>query len=401
MQRISLNPLGFVVIAAAVVLFVLLNRSEKSGPPHVNRSATNESVASPSPVRVDPPTATPERRVAPAVLVATTSARDPFEGLREASKPTLNIFARIDNGPWKRTDAVYPIKGQRVGLRIDPVADAHVRWFAIRPDLSKMYKNASFPWDPDPYKWQGFGKIDYARQELTHLRDRWTIRPFPSEKSSSASATARGEPSRREPSRRDPYAREDLGSFWFQVEVAADGRLLRSPGIADSDHRGLSPEVLRVSVMEDDSYIGHLTSFHNVPGVFGSVTYQSRHYIGVDCADVLIAAYGRWKNKPIEKNYNVAMLVSQWPRVREFEIADGAPQTRIRWNTDVRRGDFIAVRYRNARQYQHVGALYRDANANGLLDGDDLVLHAGPRPLQSSRLKDGSFNGHVAIIRPK
>jgi hypothetical protein len=137
-----------------------------------------------------------------------------------------------------------------------------------------------------------------------------------------------------------------------------------------------------------------------------------------------MAAYGKWKQKQIEKNYNVAMLVNQFPKVAEFEFLEGRAdkelrwgkelrqgkesrwrkelkrEKEIRWGRNVRSGDFIAVRYRGSRQYQHIGALFADANKNGVLDGGDIVIHAGPAPLHFSYLREGNFDGHVVTLRP-
>jgi hypothetical protein len=35
------------------------------------------------------------------------------------------------------------------------------------------------------------------------------------------------------------------------------------------------------------------------------------------------------------------------------------------------------------------------------LDGDDIVLRAGPFPLRTAQLSEGSFDGNVIIVRPK
>ena len=78
--------------------------------------------------------------------------------------------------------------------------------------------------------------------------------------------------------------------------------------------KGLPPQVFRVSVRKYGGFLGYLTSFFNVPGVFGSIPYQSNNYIGSDCCDVLTAAYGKWKGKVITKDYNVDMLVSRLPK---------------------------------------------------------------------------------------
>jgi len=196
------------------------------------------------------------------------------------------------------------------------------------------------------------------------------------------------------------FHHDDVGSFWFQAEVQKGAETWRSAGLDANDNRGLSPKVFRVSIRDGEGYLGYLTSFHNVPGLFGSIPYQSNNYIGVDCADVLVAAHSKWKNVSNEKDYNVAMLVTEWQRVASFNLVRGNPDAEVKWGEIIHPGDFIAVRYNGARQYQHIGALQSDANNNGFLDGEDLVIHAGPVPLHSSRLNNGNFDGHVVIIRP-
>jgi hypothetical protein len=257
------------------------------------------------------------------------------------------------------------------------------------------------PWEKDAYKWIGLAKIDYQRKELTEIQGRWQIEPFDNENNTQVrdrkSSSFR---SLWDKAANSKFYHEDVGSFWFQAEVKKEGVIYRSPGIEDSDNKGLSPKVFRVSIRDGEGYIGYLTSFFNVPALFGSVTYQSNNYIGVDCADVLVAAYGKWKNKPIEKNYNVAMLVSQWPKVQEFDLLEGTANKQLKWGRDVRPGYFIAVRYSGSKQYQHIGALFSDANRNGVLDGGDLVIHAGPVPLHCSYLREGNFDGHIVILQP-
>lgn len=333
--------------------------------------------------------------------VSAVTESDAFARSIKHSVPTLLIQSSVNGGPFVKSTAVYPLKGQKVVLKVDKISGGKIRWYQIIPDTSKIYKNANFPWDKDPYKWVGFAKIDYYRKELTGFRGRWQIEPFDKEnntqvrdkKSSSFGSLWNKAANSR-------FYHKDVGSFWFQAEVKKEGVIYRSPGIEDSDKKGLSPKVLRVSIRDGEGYIGYLTSFFNVPALFGSVTYQSNNYIGADCADVLVAAYGKWKNKPIEKNYNVAMLVSQWPKVREFDLLEGTPDRELKWGRDIRSGYFIAVRYSGSKQYQHIGALFSDANQNGVLDGGDLVIHAGPVPLHCSYLREGNFDGHIVILQP-
>lgn len=314
-------------------------------------------------------------------------------GNKTAKGPaTLTIQARVADGHWTKDKAVYPLKGQSIALRVDAVRGAQTRWFQIVPDVSKYYKNANFPWDPEPYKWIGLSKIDYYRRELVEFRGRWEIEPFAGT-AGDRTPVSKGIPE-------SSFYLPDVGSFWFQVEVEKGGKIRRSPGIEDSDKKGLSPRVFRVSIRDGASYLGYLTTFFNVPGVFGSVPYKSNNYIGVDCCDALVAAYGRWKNATFKRNYSVSMLVTHWPKRTEFDLTGGRPDHTILWGKDVYPGDLIAVKYRGARSYQHIGALCKDADKDGLLGADDMVLHAGPQSLAYACLSAGPFNGHVWVLEP-
>ncbi|MFC1835265.1 hypothetical protein ACFL2Q_11110 [Thermodesulfobacteriota bacterium] len=162
----------------------------------------------------------------------------------------------------------------------------------------------------------------------------------------------------------------------------------------------MSPKVFRVSVRGAEGFVGHLTSFFNVPAIFGAVPYQSRNYLGVDCAEVLVAAFYKWKGRPMRKDHCVQSLEHLLPKTVEFDMKKGKPHKRIAWGKSVRTGDFLAVRYAGRQRYQHIGAPFRDVNGNGILDEDDLILHAGPYPLHFSHLREGNFDGHVVVLRP-
>ncbi len=325
----------------------------------------------------------------------------PTTDVEPRGKPRLLIQARIDSGLWITTTSIYPLKSQRVSLRVRKIPNGKVRWFRIRPDTSPMYKNANHPWEKNPYKWVGLAKIKYHRIELVGLRGRWEIRPFDPPDSAHRRVANRAPAGliTRVPGEGRPDV-QSVGSFWFQVEVEDSGTSVRSYGIEDNDKRGLNPKVFRVSRRDGKGYLGFLTSFFNVPGLFGSIPYQSHNYIGVDCADVLVAAYCKWKNTRIKKDQCVAGLVKGLLKVLESDLRDGNPERRIRWGTDVRAGYLLAVRYVGAKSYQHIGALAEDANSNGLLDAEDLVLHAGPSPLHYTRFKTGKFDGHIMVLKP-
>ncbi len=313
---------------------------------------------------------------------------------------TVTVQSRIDDGRWTKTRALYPLSGQDVSLRVKKIIGGEIRWYMIFADLTRNYNNANPPFEPRAYEWIGFDKILYHRVELVRFRGAWEIHPFSGEKGAFDDVRAWFRANGKDGYELDFY-NDDAGTFWFQAEVERKGKTTRSWGIEDSTDRGLSPRVMRVSFRRERGYLGYLTSFYNVPGLFGSVLYQSKNHLGADCADVLMAAWSKWKRKPLKKNFNVSMLVDKFRKLAQFEMKDGNPDVAVKWKELVRPGDFIAVRYGDGgKKFHHIGALYRDANSNGLLDAEDLVIHAGPDPLHLSRLKHNPFDGHVVILRP-
>ena len=296
------------------------------------------------------------------------------------------ISYRVESQKFQHKHAVFLKPSQKLTLKFDVKNTKSIRWYQIIPKTSKFYKNANHPWEKNPYKWIGFGKIEYKKVE---------IKPF-ADKSSVVLTQKILEANR---PKDNPYYNAHIGSFWFEAEATLkNGKTVKSSGLKNMTYRGLSTKVLRVSYLEKRDYIGYLTSFFNVPGIFGAIPYQSKNYIGVDCADVLVATSAVMHKKKL-KEYNVAMLVAQLKHRADIKITDGKPDKKLQWGKDFKRGDFIAVKYRASGRYAHIGMLYNDENSNGVLDREDVVLNAGPNALHPTHLKQGAFNGWVAILR--
>ena len=318
---------------------------------------------------------------------------DPWNGLPRENAPTLQIQWRArDESPAKPGPAEVSADTP-VTLTVGANSGDEIRWWQIIPDTRNFYKNANHPWDPDPYKWIGFAKIPCVRRELSAFRGGRDAAVWPRKAADNALphplAFADG----------GTFYHTDCGSFWFEVKIKRDDRILRSPGLAESGERGMSPRVFRLSVRKTDGFIGVLTSYCNVPGLFGCVPWQSHQYVGVDCADVLMAAVCRRKGTELKRDWNVAMIVNEWPKAAEIDLANGKFSSDLKWGRDIKPGYFLAVRYPGGRNFQHIGALMEDANHNGILDSGDTVIHAGPNALQVSTLGSGSFDGHIVVIR--
>ncbi len=336
------------------------------------------------------------KRLDACLAILTVAILAPVESRAEG----LVIQSRLETGAWSTARAVYPIRGEKIVLRVEPLPGYSIRWYRIRPDLAPLYKNANHPWEKDAYHWVGWARIGYRRDELQALRGSWTVEPFDGKGDIMPSGADGG----RRPAMLKPgevrWERDDLGTFWIQAEAQSARGTFKSPGLDDVGEKGISPRVFRISVREADGFLGWLTSYFNVPGLFGAVTYQTVNYIGADCADVLMAACDRWNCTMPRTEASVASLVQSLPRVTEFDLDRGRASRAVRWGKDILPGDILAVRYPGKRAYQHVGALYAD-DGDGLLGTGDRVLHAGPYPLHLSPLVEGAFDGHCMVLRTR
>jgi len=287
---------------------------------------------------------------------------------------------------FKKANSVYVLEGKEVKLKFSVKNAKSIKWYQIIPNISKFYKNANFPWDPKPYQWRGFAKIEYERVEIKEFEDKEIV------------TLTQKILEKNRPQGYHLY-NSKVGSFWFEVVATTNsGKVIKSAGLKQNSSRGLSPKVFRISFMESSDYIGYLTTFFNVPGIFGSIPYQSKNYIGVDCADVLMAVSSIITKKKL-KDFNVAMLVTKLKKRASLNITNGKPSKKLIWEKDFKRGDFIAVRYSPKSQFAHIGLLYKDSNNNGILDSKDFVIHAGPESLQISTLSVGVFDGFVKILK--
>lgn len=312
----------------------------------------------------------------------------------------VTIESRVQGEEWSADPVVSCRVTDRVELRVRETPGATIRWYRIRADLRTRYANARSPGRGGG--WRGHDRINYEREELRSLRGDWSVEPFRNAiRPSPLDAVRRWLTLRtwRFPLTFRRWQRDDVGTFWFQAEVERDGAIERSPGIADADHRGLSPSVFRVTLREGDDFLGCLTGFYNVPGVFGSTLHQSRNHIGVDCADVLVSAWAEYTGRPARRNWSVALLVDHLDHVAEFTISHGGLSERPSWGDVVREGDLVAVRYRGGATYGHIGALTGDTDGSGVLDAGDVVLHAGPLALAPVLLGHGAFEGRCVVLR--
>lgn len=287
---------------------------------------------------------------------------------------------------------------------VSPLPDgASVRWVRVEPRLVHTSTPAPNPGiasfsnavltGPRHGAWLGYDVLEYDSLPLA-----------PSASIAIEGATARV--SAAHPTAREHDLHGGAGSIWLAAIVTlADGTVLATPDGASVDRFGLSRSVMRVSFRTGDDYLGWLSTYFNVPNVFGSSggrgEHQTDRYVGADCADVLVGgrrAMGeRFAYASVAGIDTFARPVADALEQRE----DGSESVALRWGTDILPGDLVTIGYANPgddailpRAWDHIGTLVRDADGDGLLSAGDVLRHMGFLGLSDEPL---SVHGHVRL----
>jgi hypothetical protein len=272
--------------------------------------------------------------------------------------------------------------------------DAHVEWRAVEPrpqHVTTPAPNVSAPvyanavvLGPDHGKWIGFDRLEYFETPLSGDGTTRVVRDAaPSAGALMPSSAARAEPW------------TGLGVMHLAATIHLGDAALATPGAEDAPDGTLTARVFRYSVRSGNDFLGWLTSYFNVPYLFGSAgkgaRAQAERYVGADCADVLVAALRRTGSK-IDYT-SVAELVDALPKV----------------SGPVRPGDLYALDYVGyadlPRAWDHIVALVEDRGPDGKPDGkpgpEDLVIDTGNADgLKVAPLADQG-DVRISVLRPR
>jgi hypothetical protein len=267
----------------------------------------------------------------------------------------------------------------------------HTSTPAPNPDIPS-FSNAVLT-GPHHGEWLGFDTMEYD-----------TVALSPSASIVIDGATVRV--SAAHPTSHEQDVHGGAGSIWLAAIVTLpDGRVLATPDGTSVDRFGLRREVMRVSFRASDDYLGWLGTYFNVPNLFGSSgahgDFQPDRYVGADCADVLVA--GRRAMGERFAYASVAGIATYaTPITDAFEqTATGSETVVLRWRADIQPGDLVTIGYENPgddaelpRAWDHIGALVRDADGDGVLSSGDIVRHMSFDGLSDDPL---SVHGHVRL----
>lgn len=259
-----------------------------------------------------------------------------------------------------------------------------VEWYKIEPVISLFspYKNV----DERTGKWKGWAKVRYNK--FFHEKTRG-LKPMV------ADAV---------PLELRNYA--GLGTMRFSIELKLGRRKLKTPDNQDLIRGGISDKVARVSYILDQSFRGWLTSYFNVPGIYGSSylgrkfnkNHQTELYQGFDCADLVVGAvrhldkrykYTHADNLRKRTQYSQPFLLHRNGSITDLR----GDFVELRYGKDIREGDLLFFADRNKKHYWHVAVLYKDlgpdfqddvveifkdskgAKGDGILNSHDLIFH--------------------------
>jgi hypothetical protein len=301
-------------------------------------------------------------------------------------EPVVLTVVLVD-GRRLLADAPARIDGHRLRPR-GPLPPVTIRWLRVEPRMQHVALASPNPGDPafsnavltgpDHGDWLGYDTLEY---ETTPLAASRSVAIEPTRVTVSAA----------HPSDTARDVHDGAGSFWISAEVDVDGTTLRAPDGASVDRFGLSDHVMRVSFRTSDDYVGWLSTYFNVPNLFGSSgpgdDHQTERYVGADCADVLVGARRAMGGSlpyvsvaglgQVADTRSEVILLSEDGSMRD---EDGAP-VRLVWGRDVAPGDLVTFDFVGAaeeallpRAWDHVGALVSD-DGDAVLGPGDLVRH--------------------------
>lgn len=298
----------------------------------------------------------------------------------------VEVFVLVRSGArWFGAVDAALLDGRRVAVR--PFAElgaATVTWATVEPrmvhestgegDETRPYTNAKLL-GPNHGRWQGYDLITYFERPVA--------------RASGPKLVVRDS----RPTDPDVDVRGGLGTLRYAARVRIGGVEVATPGATAVDALGIDPRVLRVSYRAADDLPGWLASYFNVPQVFGSAggprNHQTDRFVGADCADVVVGALRAAGRRDVA--YTSVGGLTRYARTISdvlLQLEDGRivssdaqrRPARLRFGTDVRRGDIVILDYVGfaalPRPWDHVGVL-GDDDGDGVLDSGDPLFHMG------------------------
>lgn len=301
---------------------------------------------------------------------------------------TVRLFAAVRRGrSWFSDAPRIWVRGRTVTTKpLASLGAPEITWHLVEPRQHHQTTPAPNPGNPaysnsvlfGPMhgKWLGYDTIEYTQTPLPQRGGTLTI-------------------TRAQPTNRKFAVHQGLGTVRYAVSIRSASGENHSPNATTLGRGGIKTSVRRVSFRRGDDAVGWLTSFFNVPNVFGSAGKGRRHqtelHQGADCADVLVGAFRKagatLPYTSVAGLYRHADVITDKLYATSdgiYEIGpDGQPgkPVRLRFGEDVRPGDLVTIDYAmllvTRRSWDHIGMIGDDAGTKGIWDPADGLLHMG------------------------
>ena len=172
------------------------------------------------------------------------------KNIRLEDKVNLNLVLQAVN---ERGEEIYFSNSDNLRInnqRLDPLnvkkwgsEDINIKWFKVesREDSYSNIGWENFMWDTPTYK-----------ETLVDEGKNWQI-----------TADAH-------PTDESKDINKGLGTMRYKVEVRYNGKKISSPGKESTNSKGIEDKVHRISFRKDNSFVGWLTSYFNLPYIYAS-----------------------------------------------------------------------------------------------------------------------------------
>jgi hypothetical protein len=262
-------------------------------------------------------------------------------------------------------------------LATHPWADApalRVAWNRIEPAVASMSNEASgqFAFEPIDYRATPIAGADGKTSLPADVRPTLT-----------------------------PDHGDGAGTMRFQIVITSGDHSVASAGAEARRGRGsggLTDAVHRISIRRDDSYLGYLTELYGQPYIWASAgstdaTHQSERLEGADCADFVV--YGA-RRMGLRIPYT---WTEDLPRFAKT-LAKGAPDDHGIYRDA--HGD--PIRFTGVGDLvlfpRHVGVLVEDRGTKGVLDDQDVIMHALFDTPKEVPIADSGYAGlPISVLR--
>ncbi len=304
----------------------------------------------------------------------------------EVSKPDIKkvyLVSRVNKEPYSTSNKHARLDDKvRLGLVVEAIVDGEKVYFSESNDvIIEDKKEGNKPWVYGDVTITWY-KVEAEKPVYNNWWEGWFEFETPAYKETKVSEKDWSILADAKPTEKLKDVNEGLGTIRYKVEFYYNGKKVSTPGKESTDYQGITNDVHKISFRKDDSFTGWLTSFFNLPYIYGSTEYQVENSIGMDCADFVIAAYKKTGyDTPythVTGLYKYSDIIAKEKDVKitnEDFYHKGKP---LAFGKDVKEGDLLIF------ADSHVGVLFKDKSdpngkfkgeADGVLNKYDIMIH--------------------------